>query len=119
MLLLTAGVAHFVIPEEFLGQVPEFLPWRMAIVYISGVVELVLGLALLLAPARYRPWVGWVVAVFFVLIFPGNIGQYLEGNDSFGLDTDRARAIRLAFQPILVLLALWSTGAWAAWRRRK
>lgn len=111
ILLLVAGVGHFAMAEEFLGQVPEFLPWRTAIVYVSGVVEIVLGLALLLAPARHRPMLGWIVAIFFVVIFPGNIGQYVEGNDSFGLDTDGARLIRLFFQPVLVALALWSTSA--------
>lgn len=118
-LLLVAGVAHFVIAEEFLGQVPEVLPWRTAIVYVSGVVEIVLGLGLLFTPKRHRWLVGWVVATFFVLIFPGNLAQYLEGNDSFGLDTDRARLIRLFVQPILVLLALWSTRAWSTWRRHR
>lgn len=59
-----------------------------------------------------------MVGAFFVAIFPGNIAQYVERTDGFGLDTDRARAVRLAFQPLLVLWALWSTGAWAAWRAR-
>lgn len=110
-LLLVAGVAHFVIAEEFLGQVPQFLPWRLPIVYVSGVVEIGLGLALFLLP-RHRRLVGWVVAAFFVAVFPGNIAQYVEGNDSFGLDTDQARLTRLFFQPVLVVLALWSTQAW-------
>ncbi len=61
---------------------------------------------------RKRVLVGWITAAFFVAVFPGNIAQYLEGVDAFGLDTDRARLIRLFFQPVLVLWALWSTGAW-------
>jgi uncharacterized membrane protein len=81
------------------------------------VVEIVLGLALigLLLPAlrRYRVVIGLVVAAFFIAVFPGNIGQWLEGKDAFGLDTGTARFIRLLFQPLLVAWALWSTGAWA------
>ena len=65
---------------------------------------------------------GWIVAIFFVVIFPGNIWQYVEGRDAFGLDSDAARAIRLLFQPVLVVWALWCTGAWtwarAQWRAR-
>lgn len=117
-LLLAAGVAHFVATEDFRAQVPPWLPARDAIVYVSGVVELLLGAALLAARGRHRVHVGVVVAAFFVLVLPGNVSQYLTGTDAFGLDTDTKRGVRLLFQPLLVLWALWCTGAWSAWRRR-
>ena len=60
-----------------------------------------------------------MVALFFIAIFPGNINQYVNGIDAFGLDTDSARLIRLVFQPLLVLWALWSTRAWGVWRQEK
>ena len=88
------------------------------VVLASGVVEIVLGLSLVFL-WRYRVVVGWVVAAFFVAVFPGNISQYLNHVDAFGLDSDRARAIRLVFQPLLVMWALWSTGAWQSMRARK
>jgi uncharacterized membrane protein len=87
------------------------------VVLASGVVEIVLGLSLIFL-WRYRVVVGWVVAAFFVAIFPGNISQYVNQVDAFGLDSDRARFIRLFFQPLLVIWALWSTGAWSAWRKK-
>lgn len=117
-LLLVAGVGHLFNTSEFLGQVPTFFPWRDAIVVVSGVVELALGSALLLARGERRAQVGLVVAAFFVLVFPGNISQYVTGSDAFGLETDRARLIRLFFQPVLVVWALWCTGAWSALGRR-
>lgn len=96
--------------EEFQAQVPSWVPVDAdLVVVISGVIEILLGLALL-SLWRYRQIVGLVTAIFFVAIFPGNIWQYLDGIDAFGLDTDRERAIRLLFQPVLVLWALWSTG---------
>ena len=61
---------------------------------------------------------GWTTAAFFVAIFPGNISQYVTGTDAFGLTSDNARLVRLFFQPLLVAWALWSTGAWRAWRSR-
>ena len=85
------------------------------VVLASGVVEIALGLALVLA-RRWRGRVGWVVAAFFVAVFPGNLAQWAEGRDAFGLDSDAARATRLLFQPLLVAWALWSTGAWREWR---
>jgi uncharacterized membrane protein len=84
-------------------------------VLASGVVEILLGLSL--ASLRNRKEVGIATALFFIAIFPGNISQYLNGIDAFGLDTDRARAIRLLFQPLLVIWALWSTGAWGIVRK--
>jgi uncharacterized membrane protein len=88
------------------------------VVLASGVVEIVLGAALLIA-WKYRARVGWIVAAFFIAIFPGNISQYVNGIDAFGLDSDQARLTRLFFQPLLVAWALWSTGAWKQWRGRR
>ena len=118
--LLVAGTAHLTWARiEFQAQVPRWLPLPADLVVVaSGVVELALGGALV-AVSRYRTIVGWTVAAFFVAIFPGNISQYANRIDGFGLDSDRARAIRLLFQPVLVAWALWSTGAWQAWRHRR
>ena len=85
------------------------------VIIASGVVEIVLGAALLLLTRR-RAAVGRVVATFFVLVFPGNISQFITHANAFGLDSDLARGIRLLFQPLLVIWALWCTGAWAALR---
>jgi uncharacterized membrane protein len=63
--------------------------------------------------------VGWITAAFFVIIFPGNISQYVNHINGFGMTTDQARGIRLLFQPVLVAWALWSTGAWQAWRKNR
>jgi uncharacterized membrane protein len=85
------------------------------VVILSGIVEIALGLALILQ-RRQRVTVGWIAAAFFVAVFPGNISQYVNRVSAFGLDTDTARLVRLFFQPVLVAWALWSTGAWQAWR---
>lgn len=116
--LALAGVSHLTVSrEEFQAQVPPWFPADPdAVVVVSGVVEVLLGAALVAARGRARPLVGWAAAAFFVVIFPGNISQLVTRTDAFGLDSDRARAIRLLFQPLLVLWALWSTGAWRAWR---
>ena len=115
--LAYAGIGHLAWSRtEFLAQVPGWVPLDAdLVVVLSGIVEIALGAALVVA-VRHRVLLGWIAAAFFVAVFPGNISQYLDGDDAFGLDSDRARAIRLVFQPVLVAWALWSTGAWAAWR---
>ena len=107
-----AGVTHLTSSRlEFQAQVANWVPFSADFVVLaSGVVEIVLGLALVFL-VKYQVQVGWVVAAFFVAIFPGNISQYVNGIDAFGLDTDRARLVRLFFQPLLVAWALWATRA--------
>jgi uncharacterized membrane protein len=119
--LTYAGITHLTSSrQEFQAQVPTWLPLDADFVVIaSGIVEIVLGLALFIL-WRYRSQVGLIVAIFFILIFPGNINQYVNGIDAFGLDTDQARLTRLFFQPVLVAWALWSTSSWQIiknWRR--
>lgn len=112
LFMLLAGIGHLTFQRaEFQAQVPDWVPvGKDLTVLLSGVVEIGLGLAMVFW-AKQKVWVGIALAVFYVLIFPGNIAQYVNGIDAFGLDTDLKRLIRLFFQPVLVFWALWSTGA--------
>ena len=118
--LIVAGTGHLTVQrEEFQAQVPNWFPVDQdAVVVVSGIVELVLGAALIAIGRRRAPLVGVVVAGFFIVVFPGNIGQLMDHADAFGLDSDAKRIVRLFFQPVLVLWALWSTGGWAWLRQR-
>ena len=117
--LTSAGFSHLGSNRQaFQAQVPTWLPIDADFVVIaSGIVEIILGIALItttLVFKKYRKKVGIIVASFFVLIFPGNINQYVNGIDAFGLDTDQKRLIRLFFQPPLVIWSLWvSEAIWA------
>ena len=111
-----AGVSHLTIArQEFVAQVPTWLQFSPGftdfVVLASGVVEIVLGLGMLFLWKK-KAIIGALLALFYVLIFPGNINQYVNDIDAFGLDTEQARFIRLFFQPLLIFFALWSTGGW-------
>ncbi|MET1039170.1 MAG: hypothetical protein ABW075_12930 [Aeromicrobium sp.] len=112
-MLAVAGLSHLTFArEEFRAQVPTWFPGNEDVVVVaSGVVEVLLGAALILFP-RQRVLVGWIVATFFVAVFPGNISQLVTHTDAFGLESDRARWLRLPFQPFLIAWSLWSTEAW-------
>lgn len=116
--LVLAGVSHLTVArEEFQAQVPSWFPLGEDLtVLASGAVEIALGASLVVL-SRRRVALGLVAAAFFVVIFPGNVAQWLEHTDGFGLDTDTKRFVRLFFQPVLVAWALWSTGALRALRR--
>lgn len=120
LVLVITGVGHLTFARTgFQGQVPAWVPLDPDFVVLaSGVVELAFAAALLFLP-RWRVPAGWLLAAFFVAIFPGNISQFVTHTDSLGLDTDIARGIRLVFQPVLVLVTLWATGAWKWWRERR
>ena len=110
-----AGVGHLTFQrQEFIAQVPKWLPTNPAfidfVVLSSGIVEIALGLSLIFL-VRHKIKIGIALALFYVLVFPGNISQYTNGITAFGLDTDQKRFIRLLFQPVLILWSLWSTGA--------
>ena len=117
--LAYAGVGHLTTSRvEFQAQVPSvFAEYADFVVLASGVVEIALGVGLIVL-WKYRVQIGWLVGFFFVAVFWGNISQYVNGVDAFGLDTDTKRLVRLFFQPLLVGWALLSTGAWNAWRRK-
>ena len=116
--MITAAIGHFTFQrDDFQAQVPNWVPLgKDLVVILSGIVEIALGLSMIFL-TRYKVQVGIALAVFYVLVFPGNIAQYLNGTSAFGLDTDNARLMRLFFQPVLILLTLWSTGAISFFKR--
>lgn len=115
--LVWAGISHLTIFRgEFQAQVPNWIPLSKDLtVVLSGIVEILLGLSLITLK-KQRILIGYVVALFFVMVFPGNISQFVNGVDAFGLNTDLSRGLRLLFQPVLIFWALWATGAWHAMR---
>lgn len=112
-----AGFSHLTFNRlEFVAQVPTWIQFSPEftdfVVLASGVVEMILGIGMLFL-YKHKGTVGILLALFYIAIFPGNLNQYFNHIDAFGLNTDSARLIRLFFQPVLIFLALWSTGGYA------
>lgn len=120
LFMVMAAIGHLSFQRAtFQAQVPDWIPLgKDLVVILSGIVELALGLGMIFWKQQ-RVKVGIALALFYVLIFPGNIAQYLHHTNAFGLDTDNARLIRLFFQPVLLLWALWSTGALKYFSQKK
>ncbi|TDG35146.1 hypothetical protein EZJ43_14680 [Pedobacter changchengzhani] len=110
--LVLAGIGHLTfLRKEFQAQVPNWVPLtKDDTVLLSGLVEIAMGTALLLAPKKYEKPVGLIAAGLFIAVFPGNIAQYQNKISAFGLNTDSRRFARLLFQPVLVFWALKSSG---------
>lgn len=118
--LLFAGISHLTFSRtEFLAQVPPWVPLNAdLVVVLSGIVEIALGASLVFL-SKQKFLVGWITALFFLAVFPGNISQYVNKIDAFGLNSDTSRFVRLFFQPILIAWALWATGAWQTWKETR
>lgn len=121
--MLYAGIGHLTFRRiAFQAQVPTWLTTDEGfvdfVVLASGVVEIAFGL-LMVWGRNLKLQTGLALALFFILIFPGNINQSINHIDSFGLNTDGKRTIRLFFQPVLVLWALWSSGGLVYLKNRK
>ena len=115
LIMLYIGIAHLSFRRiEFQAQVPTWLTTDKdlmdLVVLISGYVEIAFGLLMILG-GKLKVKTGIALGIFYILIFPGNINQYIYEIDSLRLDSDNKRLIRLFFQPLLVLWAFWSTGA--------
>ena len=113
------GTGHLTFMRTaFLAQVPNWVPMESdMVVLLSGIAELILGASLLLL-RKQKTTIGWIVALFLVVVFPGNIAQLVNHNYAFGLNSDLLLWLRLPFQPLLIALVLWSTGAWVKWRSK-
>ena len=116
-----AGISHLTFNrQEFVAQVPTWLQFSPGftdfVVLASGVVEIAFGLGIIFLVAKKRAIAGALLALFYVAISPGNINQYVNHINAFGLNTDNLRLIRLFFQPVLIFLALWTTGGWKYWK---
>lgn len=110
--LVAAGIGHLTYARKpFQAQVPDWVPGDVDdIVLASGVAEIALGTSLVVAGKKEKE-IGIIAATFFAAVFPGNIAQYKHKRSAFGLDTNGKRLARLFFQPVLMFLALKSTGS--------
>ncbi|WP_425546221.1 DoxX family protein [Agromyces tropicus] len=120
-MLVFAGLSHlFWARKGFRIAVPDWVAIepadKDAVVIASGAAEILLGTAAVALP-RERRRVGLAIAAFFVAVFPGNVHHWRTGRSVPLMRTDRARFARLFLQPVLVVLALWSTAPDRAARR--
>jgi len=123
LIMIYVGIGHLTFLQiDFQAQVPTWLTKQTKlidlIIITSGIIEIILGI-LMVVGGKFKVKTGIFLAIFYVLIFPGNINQYVNEIDAFSLNTDKSRFIRLLFQPILVLLALFSSGGLRFLKNRK
>jgi uncharacterized membrane protein len=108
-----AGALHFVKPRAYQKIVPPYLPAPEALVYLSGIAEIVGGAGLVI-PATRR-WAGWWLAATLVAIFPANLHMALHP-EQYARIPGGAKALRGRL-PIQILLIFWVLNAGRAGER--
>ncbi|MFC6756774.1 MULTISPECIES: DoxX family protein [Haloarcula] len=109
---VVAGLLHFVVPDLYAQIIPPVLPAPLALVYLSGVAEVAVGLGLLWP--RTRQYAAWATIALLVAIFPANVymatsGVVVTGMPGGGDPSAVVRWGRLPLQGVLILWAYWYT----------
>lgn len=106
---IAAGVMHFVSPEFYLPMMPPYLPWHLELVYLSGLAEIVLGVAVLIPATRVLA--AWGIILLLIAVFPANLHIAIhnvplgDATEGYGI----ANWIRLPFQALFIAWAWWYT----------
>ena len=100
------GIRHFVDVEFFMAIMPDYLPYHLELVYISGFFEVLLGVLLLIPKTRF--YAGWGLILLLIAVFPANIYlvQSREAQEALGVTKNQA-IFRLPFQAVFIALAYW------------
>lgn len=103
---IVAGVTHFTNEAFFKSIVPPYLPWPAAIVYVSGVAEIALGILLML-PATTAV-AAWGLIALLIAVFPANVHMALHP-ELYRAISRTALLVRLPIQGVLIAVAYWFT----------
>jgi uncharacterized membrane protein len=105
-LFVTAGTLHFLMPSPFVQIVPPYLPWPLALVYLSGACEIAGGAGLLVP--RLRGAAGWGLVVLLIAVFPANLHMALGDVQIREVDVPPLLLwLRLPLQAVLIVWAWW------------
>lgn len=107
VLMVTAGVLHFVSSDPFVRIVPSFLPAPLMLVYISGFFEILGGIGLLIP--RTRRAAAWGLIALLIAVFPANINMAVNQLPLGEMVHPIGNWVRLPFQLVLIAWAYWMT----------
>ena len=105
LLFIVAGVNHFVSPGVYLKIMPDYLPWPLALVYVSGFFEVLGGVGL--AVPRLRRAAGWGLIALLVAVFPANVDMLMNA-DQFPAIPVWTLVVRLPLQGVLIAWVWWA-----------
>jgi uncharacterized membrane protein len=115
--MVVAGLSHFVRTEPFVQHLPDWMPGREALVYVTGAIEIALGVGLLLS-AAHRVLIGRLLAAYLIAVFPANVYVAVADVDVDGQPGGANAWIRLPLQLVFIAWVLVSTAPGGPRRER-
>lgn len=104
--MVFGGVMHFLNPGFYLKMMPPYLPWHSGLVMLSGVLEILLGIFLVVP--RFTRFAAWGIIALLIAVFPANI--YLASHPELMPDASpTVHLLRLPFQAVFIAWAWWFT----------
>ena len=106
VLFVAAGLYHFINPDFYLKIMPPYLPWHLFLVYLSGLFEVALGIAILIP--KFTRMAAWGLIALLITVFPANVHMALHPQlypnlPALGL------WLRLPLQFVFIAWAYWHT----------
>ena len=106
MLAFTA-IGHFAFTKGMTMMLPDFIPFKTEVIYLTGVIEIIAAVGLLIPGLRV--WTGWALILFFVLLLPGNIKAAIDHIDYQKATFDGNGPAYLWFRiPLQILFIVWT-----------
>ena len=101
LIFVAAGVMHWRAPDTYLKIMPSYLPFPLALIYLSGVAQIAGGVGVL--PRTTRKWAAYGLIALLIAIFPANISMALNGTQQVGIDVPHWMWwARLPFQAVFI-----------------
>jgi uncharacterized membrane protein len=105
------GISHFTHPETFLAIMPDYIPWHLELVYLSGAFEIAGGLGMLYAPTRR--WAGYGLLALLVAVYPANIYMLTEEIYLAGMPHEKWLLwLRMPLQFVMAAVVIWVCELW-------
>lgn len=109
LLFMIGGVLHFINTNLYLKIMPPYIPWHLAMVYISGVAEIAGGVGLLV-PMLRKP-AAWGLVALLVAVFPANVYMAMDHIQVTARPIPQALLLaRLPLQAVMIWLVLYCAG---------
>ena len=106
MLCFTA-IGHFAFTKGMSMMIPDFIPFKIELIYLTGILEILLGLCLLIP--SFKVYAGWILILFFILMLPANINASMDKLDYQKGTFDGNGLLYLWFRiPLQLLFIIWT-----------
>lgn len=106
-MLVFCAIGHFAFTKGMSLMIPEFIPFKIEVIYLTGLAEIIFAIGLLLP--GYRVFTAWLLIIFLILVLPANIYASMKQVDYQKATFDGNSLTYLWFRiPLQILFIVWT-----------